>query len=78
MIEERKTLAVMVGTVLKTERLARGMSQGTLSRVSGVTKSRISRYEHGHHLPTIDTLNRLARGMGTDLSNLLSVLPEDE
>lgn len=60
-----------VGPTLKAYRLDAGLSQLDLQDRSGIPKPRISRYENGHVLPTIDTLAALCEAMNTRASELL-------
>ena len=48
-----------------------GLSQGGLEGRSGIPKARLSRYENGHVLPSIDTLGRLAAALGVSEASLL-------
>jgi len=47
------------------------MSQRDLERTSGIPKSRISRYENGHLLPSLGGLQKLSRSLGVADSELL-------
>ena len=48
-----------------------GMSQRDLERTSGIPKSRISRYENGHLLPSLGGLQKLSKSLGIADSTLL-------
>jgi len=48
-----------------------GLSQSALEGRSGIPKARLSRYENGHVLPSIDTLGRLAAALGVSEASLL-------
>lgn len=61
----------MLGPRLRSLRLGAGMSQNQLAIRSGIPKSRLSRYENGHLLPSIPTLRRLARALAIPESALL-------
>jgi transcriptional regulator with XRE-family HTH domain len=52
-------------------RIEAGMTQKDLERLSGIPKSRISRYENGHLLPSFQGLRRLATSLGVPESTLL-------
>ncbi len=56
---------------LKRLRIDAGFTQKDLERASGIPKSRISRYENGHLLPSFQGLRRLARSLGVPESELL-------
>lgn len=47
------------------------MSQSDLERASGVPKTRLSRYENGHILPSLATLRKLAEALHVPESRLL-------
>src|SRR5438093_13159123 len=57
-----------------------GFSQTDLERASGVPKTRLSRYENGHILPSLQTLKKLADALGVTEASLLGErsTPEDE
>jgi transcriptional regulator with XRE-family HTH domain len=59
------------GLRLRTARLHAGLSQSALESRSGIPKARLSRYENGHVLPSIDTLGRLASAIGVSEASLL-------
>jgi len=62
--------AARVGRRLRELREARGFSQARLEAIAGVPKARISRYENGHVMPSVPTLDRLAAALGLTLSEL--------
>jgi len=59
------------GEILRTARLAAGLSQADLSQRSGLPKPTLSRYENGHVLPSLQTLRKLADALGVGESALL-------
>jgi transcriptional regulator with XRE-family HTH domain len=59
---------------LRRIRIAADLTQKDLERLSGIPKSRISRYENGHLLPSYNGLERLARSLGVRESALLGEL----
>jgi transcriptional regulator with XRE-family HTH domain len=59
------------GQRLRSARLHAGLSQSGLESRSGIPKARLSRYENGHVLPSIDTLGRLAAALGVSEASLL-------
>jgi transcriptional regulator with XRE-family HTH domain len=56
---------------LKRMRVDAGMTQKDLERESGIPKSRISRYENGHLLPSFHGLRKLAASLHIPESTLL-------
>jgi len=48
-------------------RSSKGMTQKELSERTGIRQSNISRIENGIESPTIDTLQKLAKGLGMNL-----------
>jgi transcriptional regulator with XRE-family HTH domain len=59
------------GQRLRQVRLHAGLSQSALETKSGIPKARLSRYENGHVLPSIETLGRLASALGVSEARLL-------
>jgi len=59
------------GQRLRNARVHAGLSQSGLEGRSGIPKARLSRYENGHVLPSIDTLGRLASALGVSEASLL-------
>jgi transcriptional regulator with XRE-family HTH domain len=59
------------GQRLRAVRLHAGLSQSGLETRSGIPKARLSRYENGHVLPSIETLGRLASALGVSEASLL-------
>jgi transcriptional regulator with XRE-family HTH domain len=59
------------GQRLRAVRLHEGLSQSGLETRSGIPKARLSRYENGHVLPSIETLGRLASALGVSEASLL-------
>ena len=44
-------------------RTAKNLSQGDLENRTGLKRCYISRVEHGHTVPSVETLEKLARGL---------------
>jgi|WetSurMetagenome_2_1015567.scaffolds.fasta_scaffold50942_3 DNA-binding XRE family transcriptional regulator len=68
--EERRT----AGARLRAVRGSFGLSQQELSRRSGIAQESLSRIETGRRAPRLGTLQKLARGMGVPLDELLGRL----
>ena len=59
------------GERLREARTNAGMSQSDLEELSGIPKARLSRYENGHIVPSIQTLERLAVALKVSEASLL-------
>jgi transcriptional regulator with XRE-family HTH domain len=58
----------MYGTAVRRARAERGLTQVQLAEISGVEQSNISAIENGRRAPSAETLHRLLRACGFDLS----------
>lgn len=59
------------GQRLRQARILAGFSQSELEERSGIPKARLSRYENGHVLPSLGTLQKLAAALGVSEATLL-------
>jgi transcriptional regulator with XRE-family HTH domain len=59
------------GQRLREARTQAGLSQSELEARSGIPKARLSRYENGHVIPSIQTLERLATALSISQASLL-------
>jgi transcriptional regulator with XRE-family HTH domain len=64
----RSKEALQVGTQVRALRMAAGTSGGMLARYSGISRSLLSRIEHGLVSPSVETLGRIAGGLGVPVS----------
>ncbi len=60
-----------IGPRLGALRTQRGLSQGTLARLSGIAPSYLSRIENGRVQPTLSTIWRLLQAMHAELTEIL-------
>jgi transcriptional regulator with XRE-family HTH domain len=67
-----KAYSDAVAAVIKQRREAAGLSMVRLSEGSGLSQPMIGLIERGIHAPTISTLFRFARTLGTTPSELLA------
>lgn len=44
---------------LEEERKRAGLTQTELAKLAGITQATISRLEHAHHIPSLDTCQRI-------------------
>jgi len=68
---ERAPAAARLGTALRAVRLQRGLSQGDLARLAGVSASAISQAERGQRGLSLETLLELTAGLGITVDELL-------
>ncbi|WP_236651155.1 helix-turn-helix domain-containing protein [Aquabacterium fontiphilum] len=61
--------------LLKTERLARGISQEALAELAGMHRTYVGSVERGERNIAVDNMEALANAMGLDVSELLVPLP---
>lgn len=59
------------GRNFREARIAAGMSQQEVERLTGIPQHYISTLERGHQNPTLETMTRLAEAAGKPLSDLL-------
>ena len=57
-------------------RLSRGLSQGALADVAGVTRQSISGIESGRWSPSLEVALALASALGTSVEDLFGAAPE--
>jgi DNA-binding XRE family transcriptional regulator len=65
-------VAVRIGRRLRELREEKGLTAYEIARRSGIHRPNISRMESGKHVPTVDTLDRLARALGVPVAALLA------
>ena len=58
-------------TMLKTLRLKKGLTQGELAKLTGLTRSAIGMYESGNREPKYEVLELLADFFNVDMNTLL-------
>lgn len=58
---------------LKTERLARGISQEALAELAGLHRTYVGSVERGERNIAVDNMESLANAMGLDICDLLKV-----
>ena len=64
---ERARTAIMVGSAVRAARRKAGLSQVELARRAGTSQPSIARLERGLVSPTVISLDRIARALGTEL-----------
>src|SRR5271165_7229267 len=54
---------MVIGEKLKALRAQKNMSQGDVEKRTGLLRCYISRVENGHTVPSVDTLEKMARAL---------------
>lgn len=57
--------------LIKQLRKEQGLTQGELADKVGITQSAINKFERGFAEPSLQTLGRIAKVLGTDAKSLL-------
>lgn len=60
------------GDVVKQQRLLQGLSQEAFARKCGIHRTYMTHIERGMKMPSIDVAQRLAWGLGIEISELFS------
>ena len=68
----RSASASRIGAQVRALRIVGGTSAGGLARLSGISASMLSRIERGLVSPSVETLERLANGLGVPTSRFFS------
>lgn len=61
---------MLIGERIKQLREQKGLSQGDVEKASGLLRCYISRVEHGHTVPSLDTMERFAAALDVPLYRL--------
>ena len=61
---------MLIGDRLRGLRQAKNLSQGDIQERTGLLRAYVSRVENGHTVPSIETLEKLARALGVPLYQL--------
>src|SRR5271168_4663929 len=64
---ERTRTSIMVGSAVRAARRHAGVSQAELAERAGTSQPSIARLEKGQVSPTVISLDRIARALGTEL-----------
>jgi len=77
--DPKRVIAWAVGQRVRTERERQGLRQEDLAEKVGIKRPNIARLEKGKHLPSLQTVQKIARGLNLDLGNLMAVpAPSEE
>lgn len=61
-----------VGSTIRGYRLQRGMSQGDIEKKTGLLRCYLSRVENGHTVPSLETLQKIAKALDLKLSEFFA------
>jgi transcriptional regulator with XRE-family HTH domain len=65
-------LTINIGTTIRGYRLQKGMSQGDIEKRTGLLRCYLSRVENGHTVPSLETLQKIARALDLQLSEFFA------
>src|ERR1700678_3017383 len=66
------TVAMTIGSTIRTYRLQKGMSQGDIEKRTGLLRRYLSRVENGHTVPSLETLQKIAHALELQLAQFFS------
>jgi transcriptional regulator with XRE-family HTH domain len=69
-IESQWNITMLIGQIIRRLREQKGFSQGDIERQTDIPHCYISRVEHGHIVPCLKTLERLAAALDTPMYRL--------
>ncbi|HEY8998487.1 MAG TPA: helix-turn-helix transcriptional regulator [Edaphobacter sp.] len=61
-----------IGATIRDYRLQKGMSQGDIEKRTGLLRCYLSRVENGHTVPSLETLQKIARALDLQLSEFFA------
>ena len=61
-----------IGTVIRTHRLQKGLSQGDIEKKTGLLRCYLSRVENGHTVPSFDTLSKIALALDMPIAQFFA------
>ncbi len=69
---DHNSISMNIGTTIRGYRLQRGMSQGDIEKKTGMLRCYLSRVENGHTVPSLETLQKIARALDLQLSEFFA------
>src|SRR5271169_6252574 len=69
---EAVSISMNIGTTIRGYRLQKGMSQGDIEKRTGLLRCYLSRVENGHTVPSLETLQKIARALDLQLSQFFA------
>jgi transcriptional regulator with XRE-family HTH domain len=69
---EDLSIAMSIGNTIRGYRLQKGMSQGDIEKKTGLLRCYLSRVENGHTVPSLETLQKIARALDLQLAEFFA------
>lgn len=66
------SISMNIGTTIRGYRLQKGMSQGDIEKKTGLLRCYLSRVENGHTVPSLETLQKIARALDLQLAEFFA------
>ena len=66
------SISMNIGSTIRDYRLQKGMSQGDIEKRTGLLRCYLSRVENGHTVPSLETLQKIARALDLQLSQFFA------
>ena len=63
---------INIGETIRNYRLQKGMSQGDIEKRTGLLRCYLSRVENGHTVPSLETLQKIARALNLQLAEFFA------
>lgn len=64
---EKRELSNTIGSLVKTSRKSKGLSQYRLAKEAGITPVHVREIEHGMLSPRVDTLNKICKALQMEI-----------
>lgn len=69
---DQLSISMNIGSTIRTHRLQKGMSQGDIEKRTGLLRCYLSRVENGHTVPSLETLQKIARALDLQLAQFFA------
>ena len=66
------SISMNIGNTIRDYRLQKGLSQGDIEKRTGLLRCYLSRVENGHTVPSLETLQKIARALDLQLSQFFA------
>ena len=69
---ENDSISMNIGTTIRGYRLQKGLWHGDIEKKTGLLRCYLSRVENGHTVPSLETLQKIARALDLQLSEFFA------